>query len=282
MNLPGRTVNLLCLGTLLGIAGPSVGAAEPVRFWILPFDNITGDAADARYARIIPELLTVLVSQSTRAAIVDREHLEKVLAEQKLSEEGLVSPLHRIRTGKLLKATILLSGSFVKRGQELMVTVHATDIETARLVASETARGPAEDIAGLLNELQRRLLAELRQELSPVRAEQVDQTPIANFYFMRALNHYYAARYNHAIADFTRAGGEERLAAVARLWTANSYLAQEEYGHAYLELRKLARKRSRNPQTKEVERKLSLCEGHLTAEELTLYGQLLDLEACKR
>ena len=56
---------------------------------------------------------------------------------------------------------------------------------------------------------------------------------------MRGLSFYYSAQYNQAIGEFIQAAEEENLMALAGLWSANCYLAQHDYGHAYIELKQL-------------------------------------------
>ena len=241
---------------------------RPPRLWILPFDNPEADASVAHLEEAIPALLAVAMSQSDQHAVVDRRHLNQVLAEQSLTLEGLIAPKTRHEVGKLLGATVMISGSFVKHGQDLLITMRASDLESGMVTATAEARGPAGHVGRLVSELYRRLVRDLGRRLPDLRADQIDDVPLSNLHFMRGLGYYYSARYNQALAEFLQATREKPLADISRLWLANSYLAQAEYAHAYLELTRLRLGGSRNFRQGEIEAKMRACEKHLSAEDV--------------
>jgi TolB-like protein len=250
---------------------------RPSRIWILPFDNPEADASAAHLEEAIPALLAVAMSQSDQHAVVDRQHLNQVLAEQSLTLEGLIAPKTRHEVGKLLGATVMISGSFVKQGQDLLITMRASDLESGMVTATAEARGPAGHVGRLVSDLYRRLARDLGRRLPDLRAAQIDDVPLSNLHFMRGLGYYYSARYNQALAEFLQATREKPVADISRLWLANSYLAQAEYAHAYLELTRL--RRSRNFRQGEVEAKMRACEKHLSAEEVKRIRELAALHA---
>ena len=241
---------------------------RPSRIWILPFDNPEADASVAHLEEAIPALLAVAMSQSDRHAVVDRQLLNQVLAEQSLTLEGLIAPKTRHEVGKLLGATVMISGSFVKHGQDLLITMRASDLESGMVTATAEARGPAGHVGRLVSELYRRVVRDLGRRLPDLRADQIDDVPLSSLHFMRGLGYYYSARYNQALAEFLQATREKPLADISRLWLANSYLAQAEYAHAYLELTRLRLGGSRNFRQGEIEAKMRACEKHLSAEDV--------------
>ena len=256
---------LLLMTTALHLAW---AGDRPSRIWILPFDNPEADASVAHLEEAIPALLAVAMSRSDQHAVVDRRHLNQVLAEQSLTLEGLIAPNTRHEVGKLLGATVMISGSFVKHGQDLLITMRASDLESGMVTATAEARGPAGHVGRLVSELYRRLVRDLGRRLPDLRADQIDDVPLSNLHFMRGLGYYYSARYNQALAEFLQATREKPLADISRLWLANSYLAQAEYAHAYLELTRLTLGGSRNFRQGEIEAKMRACEKHLSAEDV--------------
>jgi hypothetical protein len=226
----------------------------------------------------IPALLAVAISQSDRHAVVDRRHLNQVLAEQSLTLEGLTAPDARHEVGRLLGATVMISGSVVKQGGDLLITMRASDIETGMVTAAAETRGPAGQIGRLVSALYRRLAQDLGKRLPDLRPNQIDDTPLSNLHFMRGLGYYYSARYNQALAEFLQSTREKPLADIARLWLANTYLAQEAYDHAYLELNRL-RHGSRHFRQAEIEAKMRACEKYLSAEEVDRIRELAPLQA---
>lgn len=252
---------------------------RPPRIWILPFDNPEADASGAHLEEAIPALLAVAISQSDRHAVVDRQHLNQVLAEQSLTLEGLTAQHTRHKVGRLLGATVMIGGSFVKQGEELLITMRASDLETGVVTATAEARGPAGQLGRLVSELYRRLARDLGRRLPDLRADQIDEAPVSNLHFMRGLGYYYSARYNQALAEFLQATREKPLADISRLWLANAYLAQQEYDHAYLELSRLRLGGSRNFREGEIEAKMRACEKYLSAEEGERIRKLARLQA---
>jgi tetratricopeptide (TPR) repeat protein len=217
---------------------------RPPRLWILPFDNPGADPSGAYLEEAIP-----------------------ALAEQSLTLEGLTAPHAKHEVGKLLGATVMISGSFVKHGPHLLVTMRASDIESGMVTATAETRGPAGQVGRLVSDLYRRLARDLGRGLPDLRVDQIDDVPLSNLHFMRGLGYYYSARYHQALAEFMQATREKPVADIARLWLANAYLAQEEYDHAYLELIRLQLVGSRNFRQGEIEAKMRACEKHLSADE---------------
>ena len=237
----------------------------PPCLWILPFENMGASSSSDYLQDALPALLAVAVSRSDEHVVVDREHLNHVLEEQSLTLAGLTSPDARQRAGKILGATILISGSFLQQGGELRVIMRAADLETGIVTAAAEAGGPSGQPGELVTRLYRKLAANLARRLPELTPDQIDPAPLANLHFIKGLGQYYGARYNHALAEFLLAGEEERLTGISRLWLANTYLAQQQFTHAYLELNRLIH--SGSIPDKEVSSKLKACERHLSPDD---------------
>ena len=260
---------------LAAVAFHIAGAGDQTpRILILPFDNSNADASLHYLEEALPALLAVVVSQSDQHAVVDRQHLNQVLAEQSLTLEGLTSKDTRHAIGKLLGVTVMITGSFVKHRQELVITARAYDVETGIVTTTAEARGPADQLGQLVSELYRTLARDLGKRLPDLRVSQIDEAPVSNLHFMQGLGYYFSARYNQALAEFLQAAREEKLTDISRLWLANAYLAQEQYGHAYLELSRLTLGGSRNFWGKEIETKMRACEKHLSVDEVNIIREL--------
>jgi len=269
-----------CVVLLMGAVVPLARAGDrPPRLWILPFDNPRADVSVAYLEEAIPALLAAAVSHSDRHAVVDRRYLNQVLAEQSLTLEGLTAPHARVEAGRLLGATVMISGSVVKEGEDLRISMRASDLETGIVTAAAEARGPAGRLGRLLSDLYRRVGRDLGKRLPELHADQIDDAPVSNFHFMRGLGYYYSARYNQALAEFRQAAREKQLTDISRLWLANAYLAQERYDHAYLELIRLARGAARDFRTAEIAAKMGACERHLSAEDVTMIREMAALQA---
>ena len=248
---------------------------RPPRIWILPFQQLQADSSLEYLEEVLPALLAVAVSGSgENNSLVEREQLNSVLAERSLALEDLTSTDSRHRIGRLLGATVMITGSFVRQGQQLLVTMRASDLETGIVTAAAEDRGSLGQLGELVGSLYRRLAADLDRPLPDLTPAQIDEAPLSNLHFMKGLGHYHSARYSHALAEFVLAGEDERLTDISRFWLANAYLAQQQYAHAYLELSRLASGGSRNVQERLVAARMRACEQHLNPEDVKMIREL--------
>jgi TolB-like protein len=249
-------------------ARPAPACDRPVRIWLLPFQQLQPDSSLAYLEDALPALLTVALSQSDAYVVVDRQEVDRVLAEQSLTLEGLISQDTRHRVGKLLGATVMITGSFFREGAELLATMRAVDLETGIVLLTAEARGSAREPGALANHLDRRLRGALDgRAYAP---ERIDLAPVSNLHFMKGLGHYYSARYSHALAEFMLAAEDESSADVARLWLARTYLAERQFLHACLELTRLAGTRSAIVRPADVVGLFDECRKQLSPEDLKI------------
>lgn len=260
-----------CLAALIaaGRAGAPAGGEpreEAVTLWVLPFENLGGDPALDDLARAVSELLTLSFARS-EYAVVERERLAAVLAEQSLASAGLSEPGTRRTVGRLLGARWMLHGSLARRGTKLWIAAHVTELESTRILASEQMEAEPAELASMLGELAGRLLHATRARLGGT-TEKLDPTPEANLHFLRGLSHYYSGQHHRALAEFLRSGAEPGLADSSALWRANCYLGLEKYAHAFLELVRLQRRSTNTLDPAALQERIEHCRRALSAEEL--------------
>jgi len=103
-------VGALCLALALHAAhettGPgALGAAEPARD--SPVATLALCASGSEKADAIAALVEVELSRRDDVVLLDREHIDNVLAEHKLSLAGLLSPDDALKAGRLLGCDVL-------------------------------------------------------------------------------------------------------------------------------------------------------------------------------
>jgi TolB-like protein len=240
------------------------------RIWILPFTQLQPDP-DLEYLQdALPALLAVAISGSGSHSIVEREALNLVLGEQSMTLGGLTSPEARTRVGRLLGATMMVSGSFAVHGPRLHVTMRASDLGTGVVAAAADGFGTVSRPGEVVGSVYRRLAGDLAGRLPSPAFRQIDDAPFANLHFMKGLGHYHGARYSHSIAEFMPAGEDERLVNVSRFWIAKAYLALGRYSHACLELTILKNAVPAAVDTGDLTASTHECERHLTGEEMRM------------
>ena len=128
------------------------------------------------------------------------------------------------------------------------------------------------NLAELIRKLYNQIDRSLNKYLPVLKNGQVDESPISNFHFMRALSLYYAGKYNHALGEFLESSKESDLTSISGLWMANCYLAQGQYAHAYIELIRLNKSASEFSNKGELSQKINICREHLSPEEVSATG----------
>jgi TolB-like protein len=100
---------------------------------------------------IAEEMSGSLTSQSKGFDILDRNHIKRIMEEQKLSLSGLMDPSAMKKIGKLAGADIIITGIITPFGDSIRISCKAIDTETAKVIGS--ARGDiakTETISNLL------------------------------------------------------------------------------------------------------------------------------------
>ncbi|MFN6162805.1 MAG: CsgG/HfaB family protein [Planctomycetota bacterium] len=133
---------------------------------ILPFHgrpSINSDAAaDKEIAATVTELLTIKMLASERVMLVERQEIERILDELKLSRAGVVDPAEATQVGRLTGAKLLISGSVVRIKDDLYLIAKVMGTETSRLIGA-SVKGTANS---KLEDLVEKLAAELDNALS--------------------------------------------------------------------------------------------------------------------
>jgi TolB-like protein len=153
MSLPARC---FLLSLVVAAAAPaSVAAAEKAPAAVQPtvavlyFDYAGRDPELGPLRKGLAQMLISDLAAVDAVRIVERERLEAVLAEQKLSGSGKIDARTAARVGKLLGARYLVLGSFFDVLKSLRVDARLVDVETGAIVASVGADGKVDDFLGL-------------------------------------------------------------------------------------------------------------------------------------
>ncbi len=102
--------------------------AERIRIGVVEFSNLDGYAS--KFGRYLVEELTTRLFRTGRFEIVERQLLDRVLQEQRLSASGLINPATAKQLGQLLGVAALITGTYIDLGERVKAN--------ARLIATET------------------------------------------------------------------------------------------------------------------------------------------------
>jgi serine/threonine protein kinase/TolB-like protein len=121
---------------------------------VLPFQNIAGDQASDYLRMALPDEITTTLTYAPSLAIRPFATMEKYA-------NGNFDPQV---AGRDLKVADVVTGHYLREGDELRVTLEAVDVDTNRLLWRDTVSAPLKDMIGL----REKLTARVRQGLVPV------------------------------------------------------------------------------------------------------------------
>lgn len=121
----------LIAGILL--AAPAVTAAAP-RMAVLNFSNHTGSNGLSYLSTALPEAIVSNLARSRKIGVVERMQMKSVLNEIALQQTGLFEASQVTQVGKMVKADLLLLGSFTGTPENLTVVLKVVQVSTSQVV----------------------------------------------------------------------------------------------------------------------------------------------------
>jgi TolB-like protein len=134
---------------------------------ILYFENTTRNQENAWLSKGIADMLISEIAGRGAIDVVERVNLKKILDEQQLSLTGLVDDKKAIELGKLLSANKLIYGSFIIKGETIIINGKLTETESGKITATFSTQGPLESILVLQNDLSIKVKKALGIETRP-------------------------------------------------------------------------------------------------------------------
>lgn len=99
-------------------------------------------------------LVSALVSQA-RFNVVERERLDELLRELKLSSTELVTPATASRLGRIVSADSMLAGSIMENKEAIEIVAELIDSETSEVISSEDVFDEDKSLRSVANLLER-------------------------------------------------------------------------------------------------------------------------------
>jgi TolB-like protein len=152
---------------LLAAAPPAAPASRPApTVAVSYFDNNTGKAEYDPLAKGLADMLITDLGQLGALRVVEREKLNQILAELKLSRSKFIDPKTAQRVGKGLAAQFILSGGYMLAGDTIRIDARVFNVETGAVVTSERVEGKKDEFFALEKEIADVLIAALQVKLA--------------------------------------------------------------------------------------------------------------------
>jgi len=114
---------------------------ERVKIGILEFQSLNEEAKKDNLGKIISEMLTTSFVNSEAFKIIEREQLQKIIKEFKLSQSGIIDTSHAKQIGKMAGADAIVTGSVTKIGNDLRLDARIIDVESGIILTAEKSEG---------------------------------------------------------------------------------------------------------------------------------------------
>ncbi len=107
---------------------------------VVDFNNDTGSEAYDNLKRGISESLMTKLARRPELTLVERGQLSKAIQELGFSQSVYASGTEAKAIGKMTGASYLITGNVVKAGDRFEINVRMLDVETAKVLVSESYR----------------------------------------------------------------------------------------------------------------------------------------------
>jgi TolB-like protein len=152
------------LAVLALVLAPTVASARTIA--IAYFDNNTGNADFDPLRKGLADMLITDLGNVGSLQIVERDKLNQVLDELKLSRSKFIDPRTAQKLGKGLAAELIMTGGYVLAGETLRIDVRIIEVKSGRVAASDKVEGKKQEFFALEKDLVDLLIKTLDIKLS--------------------------------------------------------------------------------------------------------------------
>lgn len=126
-----------------------ISAKQKTTVAVVEFTDLQGNVTD--FGRFLAEELVTRLGDLEKFKVIERQLLNKIIAEQKLSLTGIVDPASAKQLGKILGVDAIVAGSVTNLAQSVRVNARLISAETGEVFATAAADiFKDESVTGLL------------------------------------------------------------------------------------------------------------------------------------
>ncbi len=148
------------------------------RVAIIYFENSSDDPTLNKLKKGLADMMITDLSNINMLNIVERDRLEAILKEQKLSKSAQVDPATAAKVGKLLGAQVILTGGYFEMMGSLRIDARFIDVETGKILKSDGVDGATSSFFKIQKQLSWKIIKNLDTKISD--KEKADLTKIGN------------------------------------------------------------------------------------------------------
>jgi len=171
--------NLAVIITVLGSFFIAKSADTLKTVAVLYFENNSLTDKD-KYDGLKKGLCDIMITELSKEAslkVVEREQLQKIMAEIALGQSGAVEESSAPKVGKLLGASVLMFGSFMRdMSDDIRIDARLVDVESGSVLKAEEVSGNAKKIFKLTKKLTFKVLDDLNISLTKDAKKHIEST----------------------------------------------------------------------------------------------------------
>src|SRR5262245_47795726 len=124
------------------LAATADGATTTSTVAVMPFSDLSSSSGTVGDA--IRETVTSDLREVAGLRVIERAKIDQILAEQHLqSSRADLDPTSSVKVGRLLGASLMVTGAYQKVGPEVRLTARFVKVETGEVVGSAKVDGKA-------------------------------------------------------------------------------------------------------------------------------------------
>jgi TolB-like protein len=163
------------------------------RLAIIYFDNTGGEANMDKLKKGLADMLITDLSNVGMLYIVERDKLESILKEQKLSNSKEFDPNTAAKVGKLVGAQMILTGGYFELGGSMRIDARFIDVETGKILKSDGVDGATSSFFKIQKQLSWKIINNLDIKLSDIEKKEMELNEKSKALSFDDLNEYSSA-----------------------------------------------------------------------------------------
>jgi TolB-like protein len=177
---------------------------------VMPFTFTGADTTIQPLGRGLAQLLVTDLAKSRQIRVLERERMQAILTELKLSDSAQTDPSTALRSGHMLRAARVVQGAVAGLpGNQLQVNASVVNVTTAGVAATARQRDQLARVFDLEKQLALSLFTSMGIQLTPAEQQAIEQRPTQNLQafllYSRGLEAQDRGDFAAAQAAFTRA-----------------------------------------------------------------------------
>jgi TolB-like protein len=160
------------------------------RLAIIYFDNSGGEPSMDKLKKGLADMLITDLSNVSMLDIVERDKLEAILKEQKLSSSKDFDPSTAAKVGKLLGAEIILTGGYFDMMGSLRIDARFIDVETGKILKSDGVDGATSSFFKIQKQLAWKIINNMDVKISDNEKKELELKEKSKALSFEDLNQY--------------------------------------------------------------------------------------------